>query len=126
MSGLLDRVRTGWREELVAPDSIVTVVSIVVAIPASYLIAGRWGSAVFYPAVFAIGTGPTFAFRNLEPSIRSTGELVAIGLVLSAVSVGAFVGVLLALLGVGLGTMTAGAGAFVVTFLGVTSLARHV
>ena len=126
MSGLLDRVRTGWREELVAPDSVVAVVSIVVAIPASFLIAEQWGSAVFYPAVFAIGTGPTFAFRNLEPAIRSTGRLAAIGLGLSVAFVGAFVGFLLALLGVGLGEMTAGAGAFVVTFLGGTSLARRV
>jgi len=107
-----------WSSHIVSTDSIFALVSVIVAVPAAYVIAAQFGEAVFFPVLITVGTGPAFALRRFEEFDPQLSGTIGWSAILSITYLVAFVAVFLAGRALDLPIRDSGAASFVLIFLG--------
>ena len=117
--GTSNSTSTGrWWSRSVSTDSIVALVSVVVAIPNAYLVAAYFGEAVFFPVLVTVGTGPALALRRVKEFDPQLPGTIGWSVLASITYLIAFVSMFLAGRALGLSIRDSGATSFALAFLG--------
>jgi len=110
--------------ELFAPDTVVTAVAVLIAVPVALLVAPRIDAQAFLLAM-TVGVSPSFIYRQLPRGDRSLFGHALRGFAITFGTLAAFLALFLAGRQIGLAGSTASLVAFGVTFLGGVWLARQ-
>ena len=113
-----------WWSRPFSNDSIVALVSVIVAIPAAYVVAADFGEAVFFPVLVTVATGPAFALRKIKEFDPQLPDTIGWSVLVAITYLTAFVVLFLAGRALGLSTRDSGAASFVLTFLGGNIIAN--
>lgn len=117
--GTSNPTSTGWwGSRTVSTDSVGALVSVIIAIPAAYVVAAQFGEAVFFPVLVTVGTGPASALRAFEEIDPPLPGTIGWSVLAAMTYLVAFVAVFLAGRTLGLSIRDSGAASFALTFLG--------